>query len=353
MSHGRERTEKNCLNCGTIVQGRYCQHCGQENIEPKESFWQLLNHFFNDITHFDGKFFPSLKYVFTRPGFLPREYLKGRRASYLNPVRMYIFTSAIFFLLFFSFFNKEGEVTTSVTFNGQTPGQVNAMDSATFAAFTANINKEDGKDSVPMTRLQFKHYYDSIAATFGIRLTSSRYKSKEEYDSVLRHGIKKHNWLQRQFIYKEIAINRKYNNDQKRIVTALREAVLHSLPQMLFVSLPLMALLLKLLYVRRRKEYYYISHLIFALYLYIFIFLLLLVWFGLRELNSGLHWGFLRFLSILLIIWLFIYGYLALFRFYHQRWFKTFVKFLLLSLLFVIMMGVLFLIFAGLSLFKI
>lgn len=86
MSHGRERTEKNCLNCGTIVQGRYCQHCGQENIEPKESFWQLLNHFFNDITHFDGKFFPSLKYVFTRPGFLPKEYLMGQRVSYLNPV---------------------------------------------------------------------------------------------------------------------------------------------------------------------------------------------------------------------------------------------------------------------------
>ena len=71
MSHGRERHEKNCLNCGTIVQGRYCQHCGQENIEPKENFWQLLNHFFNDITHFDGKFLPSLKYVLFRPGFLP------------------------------------------------------------------------------------------------------------------------------------------------------------------------------------------------------------------------------------------------------------------------------------------
>jgi hypothetical protein len=352
MSHGRQRTEKNCLNCGTFVQGRYCQHCGQENIEPKESFWQLLNHFFNDITHFDGKFFPSLKYVFTRPGFLPKEYIKGRRASYLNPVRMYIFTSAIFFLLFFSFFIKDGEVI-NITVNNKTPEQVNAMDSASFAVFTANINKEDGKDSIPMTREQFRQYIDSAKGTIGIRFSSHRYKSKEEYDSLLKNGIKKHNWIQRKLIYKEIALNKKYNNDQERIIKALKDTLLHSLPQMLFVSLPLMALILKLIYVRRRKEFYYISHLIFTAYLYIFIFLLLLVLFSLQELNSNLHWRFLGLLTAVLIIWMFIYTYLALYRFYHQGWFKTFIKFLLFIISFAILLGILFLIFSALSLFKI
>jgi len=84
--------------------GRYCHVCGQENVEPKESFWHLLTHFFNDITHFDGKFFITLKDLLFKPGFLSKEYMIGRRASYLNPVRMYVFTSAIFFLLFFFFF---------------------------------------------------------------------------------------------------------------------------------------------------------------------------------------------------------------------------------------------------------
>src|SRR5262245_36040488 len=101
MSHSPQRKEKDCLNCGTIVQGRYCHVCGQENLEPKESFWSMVTHFLNDITHFDGKFFTTVKVLFSRPGFLTKEYVRGRRATYLHPVRMYVFTSAIFFLIFF------------------------------------------------------------------------------------------------------------------------------------------------------------------------------------------------------------------------------------------------------------
>lgn len=97
MSHLKERQQKNCLNCNTEVQGRYCQNCGQENIEPKETVWHLIAHFFQDITHFDGKFFSTVKYLVIRPGFLSREYMVGRRASYVNPIRMYIFTSAFSF----------------------------------------------------------------------------------------------------------------------------------------------------------------------------------------------------------------------------------------------------------------
>src|ERR1700754_4875958 len=110
MSHGKERKDKDCLNCGSIVLGRYCQVCGQENIEPKETFWSMLRHFLEDITHFDGKFFVSMKDLLFKPGFLSSEYIKGRRAKYLHPVRMYVFTSAIFFLVFFTV-NGHEEIT--------------------------------------------------------------------------------------------------------------------------------------------------------------------------------------------------------------------------------------------------
>src|SRR6202012_4343239 len=81
---------------------RYCHVCGQENLEPKETVWHLVQHFFNDITHFDGKFFSTVKYLLRKPGFLSREYMLGRRVTYLNPIRMYVFTSAIFFIILFS-----------------------------------------------------------------------------------------------------------------------------------------------------------------------------------------------------------------------------------------------------------
>ncbi len=108
MSHFPERTDKNCLNCGAEVLGRYCQNCGQENLEPKETFWHLVTHFVNDVTHFDGKFFSTLKFLLFRPGFLSKEYVRGRRMSYLHPIRMYVFTSAIFFIIFFSLIGDKG-----------------------------------------------------------------------------------------------------------------------------------------------------------------------------------------------------------------------------------------------------
>ena len=107
MSHAPERKEKNCLNCGATVLGRFCQVCGQENVVPKESFWKLVIHFFYDITHFDSNFFYTLKYLLFKPGFLSKEYLNGRRARYLNPVKMYVFTSAIFFLIFFIIYDPQ------------------------------------------------------------------------------------------------------------------------------------------------------------------------------------------------------------------------------------------------------
>ena len=101
LSHYKERKEKTCLNCNAHLYGRYCHNCGQENIEPKETFWGLITHFLYDITHFDGKFFNTLKHLIIKPGFLSREYINGRRATYLHPIRMYVFTSAFFFIIFF------------------------------------------------------------------------------------------------------------------------------------------------------------------------------------------------------------------------------------------------------------
>src|SRR5207244_3362388 len=53
--------------------------------------------------HFDSNFFHTVHHLLFKPGFLSKEYLKGRRGSYLHPIRMYVFTSALFFLLFFKF----------------------------------------------------------------------------------------------------------------------------------------------------------------------------------------------------------------------------------------------------------
>ena len=344
MSHLSERTEKDCLNCGATVYGRYCHVCGQENIEPKESVWHLITHFFNDFTHFDGKFFSTVKDLLLKPGFLSKEYMRGRRASYLNPVRMYVFTSFIFFLIFFSTFHiNEGNLDSPRVFNGKTIEQINNLNEKDFEAFTKEIN---GK---PMTRAQFQ---DSIKNLGGLHFTGKHYKSRAEYDSLLQSGVKKHNWFQRKLIYKEIELDEKNRGNESAVLPSLVKSLVHHFPQMLFISLPFMALFLKLLYVRR-KSFYYVSHAIFVLHLYIFFFIALLFSFGISRLREFSGWGWLNFINGAVAIIVFFYLYKAMRNFYQQSRKKTIFKYFLFLFFFLFLTVLLFLIFFFISFFQV
>lgn len=339
MSHSAERREKDCLNCGTTVQGKYCHVCGQENIEPKETFLGMVSHFFNDITHFDGKFFTTLKDLVFMPGFLSAEYMKGRRASYLNPVRMYVFTSAIFFLIFFSISDPKDAFKIT---KGNEPMSREARDSIIRVVET-KVKVDPGnvdlvkqlsllKDtSIAVSELDMLPYTGDfiIISTIG-----GSYKNRKEYDSLqqtLPPG-KKDGWLTRLWNKKAIDLNEKYKYDQANSIQRLGDSALHRLPYLLFVSLPFFALILKLLYIRKRKQFYYADHGIFSIHHYILSFILLLFVFLWNKMDSITGWGIWRVLMFITIAAWPVYLYLAMKRFYQQGHGKTFLKFLLLNM---------------------
>ena len=86
----------------------------------------------------------------------------------------------------------------------------------------------------------------------------------------------------------------------------------------MFLLLPVFALVLKLLYIRRNR--YYVEHFVFGLHTHSFTYLLLTI-----ALPLG------GVLEALLMVWLFVYFYVAMLRFYGQGWFRTLVKYVLLS----------------------
>ncbi|MEJ7627017.1 MAG: DUF3667 domain-containing protein [Ferruginibacter sp.] len=348
MSHLRERVQKDCLNCNARVAGRYCHICGQENTEIKESTWQLVTHFFNDITHFDGKFFSTLRYLLFKPGFVSTEYIHGRRASYLNPIRMYIFTSALFFLIFFSIFKVDQEsVTVNTEFNKDKIARIEKMDSASFAAYTSSFN--NGK---PMTRKAFRKYSGKSNDTLGLKVLGNSYKSKHEYDSLLKSGKLNDNWLERTLNYREIELNEKYKNDKGKIMSIFMNILVHSFPQMLFISLPLFALVLQLVYVRR-KQYYYTNHLIFSVHLYILFFIVLLIIIGFTQLKEYVSWNIINWIIAFLYISLFYYEYRSMRNFYQQRRGKTIMKFLILNFIHLVIIIFLLVMFTLFSFLKI
>lgn len=88
-----------CINCNTVLTGKYCSACGQKRIEPKD---KKLIYFFSELfTSFffaDGKIFATFKTILTKPGELSRVYISGNRKKYLTPLQLFFFANLLYFL---------------------------------------------------------------------------------------------------------------------------------------------------------------------------------------------------------------------------------------------------------------
>ena len=85
-----------CKNCGYLVEKTYCSKCGQKNSDILD-FTSLVKELFQNVFDLDSRFFLTINNLFTKPGFLTTEYWSGRRSKYLNPFRMYIITSVLYY----------------------------------------------------------------------------------------------------------------------------------------------------------------------------------------------------------------------------------------------------------------
>jgi hypothetical protein len=91
--------ESACLNCGTPLVGPHCHGCGQRGHVHK-----TLGAFFHDllhgVLHFEGNIWRTLPMLVWHPGRLTREYIDGRRASYVSPIALFLFTIFLLFAVF-------------------------------------------------------------------------------------------------------------------------------------------------------------------------------------------------------------------------------------------------------------
>ncbi len=409
MSHLKERKEKTCLNCGTNpLYGRYCHVCGQENLEPKETVWHLVDHFFKDVTHFDGKFFSTVKYLLKKPGFLSKEYMNGRRASYLNPIRMYVFTSAIFFLIIFSFRSSQKVITIGENPNKSREGipELQRKKAGLVSKLTdKELDEEDRMDlqnslkaadlelssirrsfgdtstrkfdEAELASLLLNAYRDSLKQTnlspsardtinkaiaavnddrgsnlFGWH--QGRYQTIAAYDSA-QAGLpaaQQDGWIKTRMMKRLIASDQEYRRDKKAYKEHFIENFYHFFPKILFLSLPFFALILRLLYIRR-KQYLYVDHGIFTIHVYCATFLLMLTNVLLGELSNrvGVAWlqTLCSWLIFAIVLYMFIYLYWAMRAFYRQGIGKTLLKYVMLGTLALILNVVLLLLFALIS----
>jgi hypothetical protein len=249
-SHSKLRTDKNCLNCGHEVEQRFCGFCGQENTEPKQRFIDLVYHFFEDLTHYEGKFWKTMRLLLFKPGHLTKIYLEGKRASFVPPVRLYIFISFLAFFIPFlipadSFSEQEKEKILKQNYSppSQSIDFSFTIDEGFYIDLPFNIESQAECDS-----LIREHAVDDPLNTFLIQ---------KSYD--LR-------------FFNPLEIGEKF-----------KKSIAGSIPKALFVYMPLFALVTGLFH--SRKKWYYFDHGIFTLHFFAFALLV----FSLFTLSQPLH----------------------------------------------------------------
>jgi len=89
-----------CRNCGHPLAGApYCARCGQKQLHPHDlGLAHAWHHVLHELTHVDGKIFTTLRLLFTRPGQLTLDFVEGKRARHVHPIRLFLVIGFFFYL---------------------------------------------------------------------------------------------------------------------------------------------------------------------------------------------------------------------------------------------------------------
>lgn len=88
---------RRCLNCGTPAPGRFCPDCGQETVPPAGTVFAFLRRRMAVSIARDGRLWQTLGKLLLSPGAMTADYLRGRRARYVPPFKLYLVTSVLVF----------------------------------------------------------------------------------------------------------------------------------------------------------------------------------------------------------------------------------------------------------------
>ena len=267
-------TSRHCADCGAELHGEFCSRCGQHDFNINAPVKDLSKEFGEEVFSFDNRLLKSLFPFFFKPGYLTQEYIAGKRTRYVSPFKLYFFMS---FLFFFSLTFQDNK-NKSINLQGS------SVDSVMHAA---------GVDS--MARLKKSH--------ISVREVNDSSIVKRIFGERLKRGVRK----------------------LKENPQLFFDSVLEHAPQVVFVLLPIFALILKMLYVRSKT--YYFKHLVFSFHFHAFVFLVLLCITVLDVIGNE----FISANSDLLILAIPLNLFMGMRRVYGQGRAKTLLKLLMLG----------------------
>lgn len=320
-----------CANCGTLLHGQYCSTCGQRARERMITFWELVQDAGDLLASLDSRLWRTLGLLLFRPGRLTLDYLQGRRARYVAPLRLFIASSLVFFFV----------ATLNTSFEAGGDGPFVTIEGQTGTpAETANPGNEARSGVVDQSAEQAAETAESAAApekpgaattppdTESSEPAASPADAEDPCKDLELEGIED-TWAG-QYLTEDRAkdICRKIAADHG---AGFGRALLSNLPTMMFFFLPLMALVMKVLYPLSGR--YYAEHLLFLVHYHAFFYIastfVTLAWWStdlpfVPDLPANL-------LTAAMAIYLPVYLFRAMRRVYGQGFLATLAKYVLLG----------------------
>jgi hypothetical protein len=288
-----------CANCGARLLGQYCSECGQRHHhQPVHHFWHFIGEAAEDLTHADSRLWQTLIALLFRPGFLTREFLDGRRVRYLPPVRLYLVVSVIFFIIA----GLSSHVPNNPALISESGGNLQ------YQALPAR--KPRGLGAVAKVP-------GKLARGIAGGITAAAPTPAARRSACERAG----RYLERNGGWVGLFGPRVTRNCQVVVAEGglkrLNESVTHNLERAMFLFLPLLALIMKPLYLKPPRHY--VEHLLFFLHNHAFLFVVLGA-VTLVKMATSSRWV-LDPLDTALTIYIPVYFYRAMRRVYGQgRW---------------------------------
>ncbi|MFC0445627.1 DUF3667 domain-containing protein [Pseudidiomarina halophila] len=302
-----EPANHRCKNCDSELLGEFCHVCGQQNRHYIRSVFAVVGDLMGEISHWDSRFYRTLVGLFSRPGFLTQEFVRGRHASYVPPLRLYFFISLISFLVLTSLIDFENIQTGP---DDLTPAEQQQLDQALDEA-------QQGLDLLP---------------------AGNTIKAPEEIFEGLTISL-------------PFATEAQENQIKERVVELSKEPrilvkrLVSLAPQMMLIMLPFWALFLKLIYAFSGR--FYLEHLSAALHTHAFLLLSLML---LTIISKGSAWAteltglpiiedVVDWAENILIVWMISYMLFTQKLFYGQGWLLTLTKFFLCALVYSVLLA--------------
>jgi hypothetical protein len=382
-----------CANCGTPLAGPYCADCGQRDQPLRVPVHRFLAQSFTEFFGVDGRVWATLGVLLFKPGKLTAEYVAGRRRRYLRPLRVYLSTTLLFFVLL-ALLDPVGRFRENIV-------QVDGLDSTVVvAAHLAHVEAQIAEEPARVARQRaladsLQARADSLQAalspgaladvpldSLGDAIAAEVEAQRDALDEALeaaedeaddlddvrgsaderlarwrleaamlralppdstvrladvhaaraqiypenQTNINLPEWMGRSESLERLDEARTGEEASVAGLAFARRAIGH-VPTVLFLILPVFALILKVLYVRR--GWYYSEHLVFGLHTHAFAFVVFTLVALLAVAGGGA--GLTGVLAVVLWLTIPVYFLVAQKRVYGQGWIKTVVKALTLG----------------------